>query len=161
MSIHRRAVFTQQGQGTFSGRDRRAGLWRSRSARRLRSVDAKRSFYKAQAVLSGKVPMMASLQKRRADSPLRGFAGSVHHTAPSDQDTTTTSMIQGLPDAVCGHRPALWAPPRPRSERRGATFRRFSASSTHLSQRRQGVFPGQPQTAAPHGNLDVPDYMFA
>ena len=30
-------------------------------------------FYKAQAVLSGKVPLIAPLQKRRPDFPLRGF----------------------------------------------------------------------------------------
>jgi hypothetical protein len=90
-------------------------------------------FYKAQAVLSGKVSVVAPWQKRRPDFPLPAVravgVGTTHlrcllanswpepdlryfsnaRARRSSENSTRTSMIQGLPDAVCGHRPALWA----------------------------------------------------
>src|SRR5688500_10224783 len=91
-------------------------------------------FYKAQAVLSSRVPVTAPLLKRRPDFPLRAFvrcAGghlrcrfakaspepdfryfSKATARRSSENSTITSMIQGLPSAVCGTRPALCASSR-------------------------------------------------
>ena len=52
---------------------RRPGVWRSRPACDFEPLISDEIFYKAQAVLSERVPVIAPLLKRRPDFPRRGF----------------------------------------------------------------------------------------